>query len=124
MLAAIPSLDELLRDPSRLDGLDQGALAALALRAASATALVTARMSVAASAGPVPAKAPRAARQLPQDGPTISADEAAALLCKPRRWLFTHAHRLPFVRRISRKHLVCDEAGLRAWIAAKAATGA
>lgn len=124
MIAVVPTIDELLRDPSRLDGLDPAALAALAVKATSAAALIAARLTAAACAGPVPAKAPRAARQLPQDGPTISADAAAALLCKPRRWLFTHAHRLPFVRRISRKHLVCDEAGLRAWIAAKAATGA
>ena len=124
MIAVVPSLEELLRDPSRLDNLDQAALAALALKASTAAALIAARLTVAAASSPAPVKSPRPARQLQQDGPTVSADEAAALLCKPRRWLFTHAGRLPFVRRISRKHLVCDEVGLRAWIAAKAANRA
>jgi hypothetical protein len=50
---------------------------------------------------------------------TIDADEAARLLGKPRRWLFDHAKRLPFARRISRKTLMCDEAGLHRWIASR-----
>jgi len=46
----------------------------------------------------------------------IDADTAAAVLGKPRRWLFDNARRLPFVRRISRKTLLCDEAGLNRWL--------
>ena len=49
----------------------------------------------------------------------LSADEAATVLGKPRRWLFDNAKRLPFVRRISRKTLLCDPAGLHRWIASR-----
>jgi hypothetical protein len=48
---------------------------------------------------------------------SLSADEAAKKLGKSRRWLFRHANGLPFARRVSRKTLVCDEAGLNRWVA-------
>jgi len=47
----------------------------------------------------------------------LSAADAAARLGKTRRWLFEHAAELPFVRRVSRKTLVCDESLLESWIA-------
>jgi hypothetical protein len=50
----------------------------------------------------------------------LGADQAATILSVTRRWLFRHKH-LPFVRLISRKKLVCDEAKLRAWIASRKA---
>jgi hypothetical protein len=53
----------------------------------------------------------------------LTPQEAAAILGqdseKGVRWLYRHAQRLPFSRRISRKNLKFCERGLRAWIAAK-----
>jgi predicted DNA-binding transcriptional regulator AlpA len=49
----------------------------------------------------------------------LTADEAAAILGVNVRWLYRHAAKLPFTRRISRKNRRFSEAGLRRWIAAK-----
>jgi hypothetical protein len=49
----------------------------------------------------------------------LSADEAARMLGKSRRWVFKHAKRLPFVHRVSRKTLACDAVGLRRWLASR-----
>ncbi|PYJ66216.1 MAG: hypothetical protein DME76_17365 [Verrucomicrobia bacterium] len=49
----------------------------------------------------------------------LTVDEAAALLHVDPRWLYRHAAKLPFTRRISRKNLRFSEAGLRRWLAAK-----
>jgi hypothetical protein len=48
----------------------------------------------------------------------LTADEAARMLGKSRRWLFQHKH-LPFIRPITRKTLVCDEARLKHWVATR-----
>jgi hypothetical protein len=49
----------------------------------------------------------------------IDADEAAAILHKPRRWLFDHAKRYGWIKRISRKSLLVEEAGMHRWIASR-----
>ena len=47
----------------------------------------------------------------------LSSGQAAALMGVSRQWLYRHAEKLPFTRRISRKNLRFSEAGLRRWIA-------
>ena len=47
----------------------------------------------------------------------LTAEEAAKLIGVNRRWLYRHANKLPFTRRISRKNLCVSEAGLRRWLA-------
>jgi predicted DNA-binding transcriptional regulator AlpA len=49
----------------------------------------------------------------------LTVDDAAALIGVNRRWMYRHAHKLPFTRRINRKTLRFTEAGLRRWLAAK-----
>ena len=49
----------------------------------------------------------------------LAPEEAANVIGVNRRWLYRHAEKLPFTRRISRKNLRVSEAGLRRWIAAK-----
>ncbi len=49
----------------------------------------------------------------------LTPEEAASILGVTPRWLYRHAKRLPFTRRISRKALRFSEAGLRRWLAAK-----
>jgi hypothetical protein len=52
----------------------------------------------------------------------LTPQEAAAILGQRVRWLYRHAGKLPFTRRISRKNLKFCERGLRAWISAKKPT--
>jgi len=49
----------------------------------------------------------------------LTVDEAAVLMNVTPRWLYRHAAKLPFVRRINRKNLRFSEGALRRWIAAK-----
>jgi hypothetical protein len=49
----------------------------------------------------------------------LTPEQAAEILGQDVRWLYRHAKKLPFTRRISRKNLRFSEAGLRRWIAAK-----
>jgi predicted DNA-binding transcriptional regulator AlpA len=52
----------------------------------------------------------------------LTPEETAAILDVDVRWLYRHAAKLPFTRRISRKNLRFSEAGLRRWLAAKKLT--
>jgi predicted DNA-binding transcriptional regulator AlpA len=49
----------------------------------------------------------------------LSPDEAAAIIGVNKAWLFRHGKRLPFTRKLSRKNIRYDEAGLRRWLAAR-----
>jgi len=49
----------------------------------------------------------------------LTPEEAASILGQNVRWLYRHANKLSFTRRISRKNLRFSEAGLRRWIAAE-----
>jgi hypothetical protein len=49
----------------------------------------------------------------------LAPEEAANIMGVNRRWLYRHADKLPFTRRINRKNLRFSETGLRRWIAAK-----
>lgn len=51
----------------------------------------------------------------------LTAKEAAPILGVKGTWLYRHAKRLPFARRLSRKCLRFSEAGLRRWQASKRA---
>ena len=51
----------------------------------------------------------------------LTPEEAGQLLGVTPRWLYRHAKRLPFTRRLSRKTLRFSEAGLRRWQAAQKA---
>ncbi len=49
----------------------------------------------------------------------LTPQEAATILGQSVPWLYRHAAKFPFTRRISRRNLRFSEAGLRRWIAAK-----
>jgi hypothetical protein len=135
-MGAVPTVDALARDVAQVVGLPRDMLIALLLKCA-ATQSNCAAVQTAISAElvrnaaeshlepPVREKLSRkskgeAHQPARQDGPTLSAEEACKLLHKPRKWLFRNSSRLSFVHRISRKHLVCDENGLRQWLIAHA----
>jgi hypothetical protein len=48
----------------------------------------------------------------------LTVDEAAVLLRRSRQWIYRHSH-LPFVKRISRKSLLCSETGVKRWLATR-----
>jgi hypothetical protein len=113
-MRAVPSLDQLARDPSAAVGLPPAALAALHMQA---TAVLSAIGLAWASTGQGDQQAPVDK----SDNRMLTIDEASARLRKGRQWLYRNAARLPFVRRISRKSLLVSEAGLNAYLAAKPA---
>jgi predicted DNA-binding transcriptional regulator AlpA len=55
----------------------------------------------------------------PEADRLLTPTEAAAVLNVTPRWLYRHAKRLPFTRRLSRKALRFSEAGLSRWQATR-----
>jgi predicted DNA-binding transcriptional regulator AlpA len=53
----------------------------------------------------------------------LSVDQAAARMGVTRAWMYRHGRTLPFMRKISRRQLRFDPAGLEMWLAEKAAGG-
>jgi len=107
-----PSLDEIRRDPARVLDLSPGTIAQLM----SDCGAVEGALKAAAAMRPNP---PARTASVDQSADWLDADRSAALLHKPRRWLFQNSERLPFVRRLSKKSLVCSEAGLHRWLASR-----
>jgi len=107
----IPTLDQLADDPVRAHALPLEIVMALALRCAALQATLAARLTQAllvAREGE-----PSAANQ---DERLLTPQEASAILNVRVRWLYRHAGRLPFTRRLSRKRLRFSEAGLRRYL--------
>jgi hypothetical protein len=103
----VPSLDQIAVDPGCVAGLPADAIAALSLRCAAVqTALASAAMltrpKTPANGGP---------------DEWLDQKQAAEFQHRPTRWLFRNAPHLPFVRRLSRKHLVCSKRGMERWLA-------
>ena len=49
----------------------------------------------------------------------LTVDDASRILEVTPKWLYRHADRLPFTRRLSRKALRFSEPGLRKWLATR-----
>ncbi len=93
----------------------------LAANPASLRALMAQVGDTAVGAGP---QAPPAALSLapawsPDD--LLTVEEAAAVLRVSPRWLYRHAKKLPFSRKLSRKVLRFSRAGITRWLATKRA---
>jgi hypothetical protein len=112
-MRAVPSLDQLARDPSAAVGLPAAALAALHLQA---TAALSAIGLAWASSGQSAQSTSETA-----DDQMLTVDEAAAILRRERRWIYRHAATLPFVRRLSPRSLLCSRKGVERWLAARRA---
>jgi hypothetical protein len=111
MPTAVPSLDELARDPERATDLPIEVVSALLSRCAAV------QLALAAKIGRTQVAEPRAE----SIDRTLDANQIAAALGVPRRWVFRNVATLPFVRRVSLKKLACSEADLRRWRAARKA---
>lgn len=113
---SVPTVKELARDPSRARGLSSTVIAALLAKCSADLAELSAAQS-ALSAALLDSK--QAAP--PEVDDWITVDEAAGVLHHNRRWLYRNAANLPFVRRVSRKSLLCSESGIKKWMAARRA---
>ena len=107
-LTAVPTIDELLRDPARAHALPASALIALLASTAAVQAVLSAELLARGQAQPAPAK-----------DRWLKPDEASAVLRRDRRWLYRHARTLPFVKKISARSFLCSETGIHRWLATR-----
>jgi predicted DNA-binding transcriptional regulator AlpA len=82
------------------------ATALLARCVVAQSALTTRLLASAAANGPAPA---------PEADRLLTPKAASAILGVTSTWLYRHAGRLPFTRRLSRKVLRFSQAGLQRW---------
>jgi predicted DNA-binding transcriptional regulator AlpA len=114
MLDSAPTLVELARDPGRAADIPLSAVPPLLAQLAALQAALAARLVRA------PIEPNRVGRdEAPESERLLMPSEAAALLGVTVSWLYRHAGRLPFARRLSRKALRFSESGLRRWLATK-----
>jgi len=105
------SLDAIADDPTRLANTPTREAVALMVRCSVVHAALAARI-ISESVSTKERGAPEIA-----DDRLLTPQEAAAVLSVPIPWLYRHAPRLPFTRRLSRKRLRFSELGLRNYLA-------
>jgi predicted DNA-binding transcriptional regulator AlpA len=111
-LAPVPTLLDLVRDPTRIETLPRPVAIALYRDVVVVEALLRAHL-LALSAAPVE-PAP-----LPSEDRLLNIDEAAARLRVTPNWLYRHRHTLPFTRKLGRRSLRFSEQGLQKYLAVK-----
>ena len=116
-------LAEIARDPSRVrDVSPEDAPGLLAQVSALGMALAARVLEGAAAAKPASGATPR---PQPHPGHWLTPDEAAAVCGVTRRQVYSWSRRLEwrsFTRRLSRKALRIEEAGLRKWLNSRLAS--
>lgn len=111
-MTAVPTLDDLADNPARAAGLPVEIIAGLLVKqAAVGNALGAALLSARAGNAEPPSVAP-----VDSDESWLTPDEAAPILRRKSRWIYRNAARLPFVRKVSGRGLLCSEKGLRRWL--------
>jgi predicted DNA-binding transcriptional regulator AlpA len=113
-LTAVPELDRIAADPSCLIGLSRSAIAVLLLRSAVVQSALTSAFATEDSRE-------QPAAIVEDNDRLLTVDEAAVTLRRSRQWIYRNQERLPFVKRISRKSLICSEAGMKRWLASRKA---
>jgi hypothetical protein len=115
-IASVPSLDDIARDPRCIAALERTSLSALLVRSAVVQSAIAAQLvSLEGYAVPARELAPDVDDQM------LTVDEAAAILRRKPQWIYRNAARLPFVKRISPKSLLCSKNGISRWFAARKA---
>jgi len=107
-----PTLAELAQEPARVAEVPAEAVPSLLVQLAGVQAALAARL-----ASCEPQNAPSGKQAAP--GKMLIPGEAADLLGVKVTWLYRHAPKLPFTRRLSRKALRFSETGLHRWLAAQ-----
>jgi predicted DNA-binding transcriptional regulator AlpA len=103
-----PTLAELLAHPERVADLEPSQVPALLAQLAALSLALSARLAATSE------------REPSANGHMLSPDEVGALLGIPREQVWRYSRRRSwqkFTRRVSRKCVRFDEAGLRAWLA-------
>lgn len=107
----VPSLDLITSAPDCLDQLPYGALTALKAKAAATLAVIESAQLLAIN---------RADRKMVEaDDEMLTEAEAAKLIRRSSRWIWKNKHRLPFVRHISSRSMLCSKNGIEKWLAKK-----
>jgi hypothetical protein len=108
----IPSLDQIASDPECASGLPRATVTALLRRAAVAQSALCAELETVAEPS-------QSIDLLVQDDQWLKPAEAAVILRKTPRWIYRNARRLPFVKKMSGRSLLCSKSGLQKWLAAR-----
>jgi len=108
-----PDLVDLLRDPTLVNDLPPEAVPTLLCQLAALQSALAARLLTTPSGNRQPLNAPEHGDRL------LTVEEVGPLMGVTPRWLYRHAKRLPFTKRLSRKALRFSEKGLRRWLAAR-----
>jgi hypothetical protein len=110
LMNAVPSLDNLVREPQAARGLSRAALAALLAKTAVVQSALTAEL--AAQVEKIGAEATPAENWLDDE-------EIGIMLHVEHAWLVRHRNKLPFAKRLSRKRWLYSESGARRWLASR-----
>ncbi len=111
MLTALPSLDELARDPERARDLPAPVVRAILGQLAAIQLQLVVRLAEA----PGEVQNPDAADRL------LTATRVAERLGRSPKWVYANAARLPFAIRLDGQHPRFSERGLERWITENAA---
>jgi hypothetical protein len=116
-LAAVPTLDDIARDPRCIAALERTSISALLMRNAVVQSALTAQLAS------VEGQGNQSRQSAPADGDDqmLTVDEGAAMLRRRPQWIYRNAASLPFVKRISRKSLLCSKNGIIRWLATRKA---
>lgn len=110
----LPTLDEIARDPHCATNLSpEISVKLLALAAAVESTLTAHLLSTTINGAGNGATSPTPAG----DDQLLTVAEAATLLRRTSRWIFRNKARLPFVRRVGRRGLLCSKQGIATWLA-------
>jgi hypothetical protein len=107
------SVDELLADFARIRQVPLPVRSALVVRLAA----LIAALSSSDESAELKLVSRRAAARLQPDDQMLTAKEAAPMLRRGVRWIYRNADRLPFVKRISCRSILCSKAGIQKWLA-------
>jgi hypothetical protein len=111
----LPTLDELVQDPNRVEGLPVEVLTALLARCGAAQGIVSAELIVSAA---LRSNGGRGLKpEIATDDRMLTVEEASNVARQPRRWFYRNAGRYPWIKRVSRKKILVSEKGLRRFLA-------
>jgi len=117
-MMALPTLDEVVQDPSRIKGLPIEVLTAMLARCGAAHGILSAELILSAALRSNGARSPRP--EIAPDDRMLTVNEATEIARQPRRWFYRNAGRYPWIKRVSRKKMLISEKGLRRYLASTA----
>jgi hypothetical protein len=104
-------------NPKCVETLSRDETVSLLTQCAAAQSILTAHLLTVAPDSSAPA--PSTTSSEPDDT-LLTVAEAAKLLRRSPRWIWRNARKLPFVRRISSRSLLCSRNEIKTWLAARA----